>query len=147
MARRRRSTGHAMMAVPVLRHVRYESLPWDTHPIDLVEAPQGWGPFNGAWTPWDWHDPANEISDHYGSGESNDWEFSPFITEGDGGGWYTVFGDPAMDYVNTSYDAIAEQEAEDYGNSSTISNVISSSHGTSMLDRLRQAIAGNNNGG
>ena len=131
------------MERPVLRHVTYESLPWQTHPIDLVDAPQGWGPFNGAWTPWDWHDPANDISDHYGSGESNEWLFSPFTADGNGVGWYTVFGDPAMDYAfNTSYDAVAQQEAEDYGNTSTIANVVSSSHGTSMIQRLRDAIMG-----
>jgi hypothetical protein len=44
---------------PVLKKLRYAPLPWDTHPIDTApDQPQGWGPFNGPYSPWDFIDPA-----------------------------------------------------------------------------------------
>lgn len=31
----------------------YQPLPYLTHPIDTAIGPQGWGPFHGAYRPWD----------------------------------------------------------------------------------------------
>lgn len=37
----------------VMRELTYSPLPWQTHTNDLVQQSQGWGPFHGAWSPWD----------------------------------------------------------------------------------------------
>lgn len=50
------------MVAPVPEHhaetLTYAPLPWQTHPIDTVTGSQGWGPFNGPYTPWNFPDPA-----------------------------------------------------------------------------------------
>lgn len=131
-----------IMNRPVIRRLTFAPLPYETHPIDTYEGPQGWGPFNGAWTPWDWMDPADEISDVYGSGESNEWMFGPSYD------LLTLFGDDSLDFVNnTSYDAVAAQNTEEQqlAYTSTIANVIPRKN--DFLDRLRGIISGGSNGG
>lgn len=138
---RKRGVSQYMMETPVLRNLTFAPLPWQTHPIDLYDGPQGWGPFTGPWTPWDWHDPADAIAYTYGHGESNEWQFAPDYDI------ITVFGDPSLDWAwNTSYDAVAEQDAADsqMAYTSTIANVVAPS--PSLLDRFRSAIGGNNDG-
>lgn len=126
---------------PVIRQLTFAPLPYETHPIDTYEGPQGWGPFNGAWTPIDWDDPADMISYEYGSGESNDWEFAPPYD------MLTLFGDDSLDFVNnTSYAAVAQQRVEEdnLAYTSTIANVIPRT--SNFLDRLRDIISGNQGG-
>lgn len=127
-----------IMNRPVVRKLTFAPLPYETHPIDTYEGPQGWGPFNGAWTPWDWMDPADDISDHYGSGESNEWQFAPPYD------MLTLFGDDSLDFVNnTSYAAVAQQTAQenDLAYTSTIANVVP--RGGDFLSRLREIVSGN----
>jgi hypothetical protein len=35
-----------------MEHLTYAPLPWETHPIDTVTGIQGWGPFQGPYTPF-----------------------------------------------------------------------------------------------
>jgi len=123
---------------PTIRDLRFAPLPLATHPIDLYDGPQGWGPFYGPWTPWDFRDPASSISDHYGMGESNDWQFAPPYDI------ITVFHDPSLDWVyNTSYDVSAEhaQAADEIQYSSTISNQVPA-HTGGFLQRLASVLRG-----
>lgn len=50
--------GPAPAAQPLrLVNLSYAPLPWQTHPIDTTpDAPQGWGPFDGPWSPFDFPD-------------------------------------------------------------------------------------------
>lgn len=125
------------MQKPVVRQLEFAPLPWETHPIDLYQGPQGWGPFNGAWTPWDWMDPADDIAYTYGHGETNEWQFAPPYQT------LTLFDDSSLDFVNnTSYAAVAQQAQADQETAytSTIANVVS--RPPSMLSRLRAAMNG-----
>lgn len=129
-----------LMDRPVLREVEYDQLDWETHPIDLVSAPQGWGPFDCAWQPLPlWHDPADDITDEYGHGESNEWQFAPPYDI------ITVYGDDSMDYEwDTSYDVVGDQEAaeDEVGDYSTIAQVVGNTGRQSMLSRLRTTVMG-----
>lgn len=121
---------HTILTLPVLEEVEYGELPYITHPIDTVTGRQGWGPFTGPWTPWDWMDPADDISDSWSG--SNDWQVAlPYDL-------LTVFGDNSLDYAwSTSYDVAAEQAAaqDSHAQTSTIANV------TAPRPTLRQRIA------
>lgn len=122
---------------PELKELTYAPLPWDTHPIDLVEQPQGWGPFNGPWTPWDFLDPAASISDGYDG--DNEWQFAPPADI------LTVFGDRSLDLVgNTSYDVMAEQvqSQQEQSYTSTIANVVPNPNRGNFLKALRDALMG-----
>ncbi len=133
---KRRVAPLQMTNQPVLRELTYGSLDWVTHPIDLYDGPQGWGPFNGPWTPIDFADPAADISYMYGSGESNDWEFAPPYDV------ISVFADHSLDFAwNTSYDVAAERAAKERAQeyNSTIANV---SAPPTMLSRLRYVLQG-----
>lgn len=45
----------------VLRELEYAPLPWQTHPIDTAPSQsQGWGPFHGPYSPWDF-DSAKDV--------------------------------------------------------------------------------------
>lgn len=48
----------------------YSPLPWQTHPIDTVHEQQGWGPFFGPYTPWNFPDPATFMA---GAGIDDSW--------------------------------------------------------------------------
>ena len=125
-----------MMELPVLRPLTFAPLPYDTHPIDTYQGPQGWGPFYGPWTPWDFRDPAASVSYEYGNGESNDWQFAPDYDV------YTVFADHSLDLAwNTSYDNSMQQAEDERSKSrtSTIANVVAQS-GPSFFTRLRDAL-------
>lgn len=63
----------------VIKSLRYGSLPWKTHPIDVVEEFHGFGPFESAWSPWQFNDPASGIDvTWFGcGGASNNWHFQP----------------------------------------------------------------------
>lgn len=124
-----------MMELPTLRDLHFAPLPYQTHPIDLYDGPQGWGPFYGPWTPWDFRDPAASIAYTYGHGESNDWQFAPPYDV------ITVFADPSLNWAgNTSYD-IAMQNAQNEqqtAQSSTIANVVPKT--SSFLSKLRDVL-------
>lgn len=126
-----------MQELPTLRPLTFAPFPFQTHPIDTYDGPQGWGPFYGPWTPWDFHDPAAQIAYTYGHGESNDWEFAPpyEIT--------TLFQDRSLEWVfNTSYDVEAQNaEAEaEIQYTSTISNQVPAPG--SFINRLRGILRG-----
>lgn len=132
------SATQVMMEKPVLRQLTFAPLPLQTHPIDTYDGPQGWGPFNGAWTPWDWHDPAVHISDRYGSGESNEWEFAPPYDV------ITLFSDHSLSYVNnTSYalEVQRDKEEQDRAYTSTAANA-RAGRGQSVIARLREMLTG-----
>jgi hypothetical protein len=137
MGRRRTSDSHSpvqtVMEMPTIRPLTFGSFDWATHPIDTYDGPQGWGPFYGPWTPWDFRDPAADIAFSYGMGESNEWQFAPDYDV------ITLFGDSSLDYVNnTSYDTAMAQEQADRQTSynSTIANVVPNDGNASFFDRL-----------
>lgn len=133
----RQAAPQVMQELPTLRNLEFSSFPWQTHPIDMYHGPQGWGPFYGPWTPWDWHDPAAHISDRYGSGESNEWQFAPPYEIA------TLFADPSLRWAyNTSADVAAEQEEarQEVSYTSTISNQVPAPG--SFFGRLRELING-----
>jgi hypothetical protein len=141
MGRRRTADTPAVvqtvMEMPTIRPLSYGSLDWVTHPIDLYDGPQGWGPFYGPWTPWDFRDPAADIAFSYGMGESNEWQFAPPYDV------ITVFGDPALEWVNnTSYDSAMAQAQEERQTSynSTIANVVPNDGNSSFLNRLQDML-------
>src|SRR5882672_6115655 len=51
-------------------HLSFGSLNWNTHPIDTVHEQQGWGPFFGPYTPWNFPDPATFMA---GAGIDDSW--------------------------------------------------------------------------
>lgn len=127
---------------PVLRQLTYAPLPYETHPIDLYDGPQGWGPFNGPWTPWDFLDPSASVSDGYDG--DNEWRFAPPYE------LLTVFGDRSIDFVNnTSYDVNAQQmmAQEEQSYTSTIANVIPNPNRGNFLKALKSALSGSDNNG
>lgn len=131
------------MELPTLRNLTYAPLPYDTHPIDTYDGPQGWGPFYGPWTPFDFPDLAADIAYTYGHGESNDWLFAPPYDV------VTVFGDRSLEFDwNTSYDAAMTQAQEERQQSytSTIANVIPNASQSSLLSKLREVLQGNKDG-
>jgi hypothetical protein len=74
----------------------YSPLPWNTHPIDISNGPNGWGPFHGPWTPQDFWSPYWGIDATWLHGD-NAIFFSP------GYGNLTVYEDSSIDFVaNTS---------------------------------------------
>lgn len=115
------------------KRLEYQSLPYITHPIDIVIGHQGWGPFNGPWSPIDFFDPAADISIGYGAA-SNAWQFTPRYT-------YSIFGDPSLDYVDNAAALNAvSRGSEVYGQSSTIGNVLGQSSSAGLLARIRSAL-------
>jgi hypothetical protein len=77
--------------------LRYAPLPWETHPIDTSNGPNGWGPFHGPWTPQDFWSPYWGIDATWDLGDNAIW-FAP------GYGNLTVYEDSSIDFVaNTSY--------------------------------------------
>lgn len=125
-----------MMELPTLRPLTFAPLPYETHPIDTYDGPQGWGPFYGPWTPWDFRDPAADISFVYGSGESNEWTHAPAYDV------MTLFSDNSLDYVyNTSYDAEVQASEADRQRAytSTAANAVGP-RGESVLSRLRDML-------
>ena len=120
-----------------LRALTFGSLPYDTHPIDTYDGPQGFGPFWGPWTPIDFADPAASVAYMYGHGESNDWEFAPDYDI------ITVFSDHSLDFAwNTSYDvgAMNAQDEAQQSYNSTIANVVPNPNASSFISRLRDAL-------
>ena len=134
----KRAIAQTVQEIPTLRSLTFGSLPYDTHPIDTYDGPQGWGPFYGPWTPWDFRDPAADISYVYGSGESNDWQFAPDYDV------ITLFADHSLDYVaNSSWDVAAQNSEDEQRTSytSTIANVVPQP-APSWLRRLRDSLQG-----
>jgi hypothetical protein len=79
--------------------VTFESLPWNTHPIDIVHGPQGWGPFAGPWSPQDYVPAVCSVGGQ--SGVSNHWcedAYTPTMAPGYAD--ITVFTDRSQDLVN-----------------------------------------------
>jgi hypothetical protein len=56
--------------VPQTERLEFAPLPWQTHPIDTVHEQEGWGPFFGPYTPWNFPDPATFMA---GCGIDDTW--------------------------------------------------------------------------
>lgn len=134
----RRSTSdtgrpQTVMDLPTIRPLTYGSFDWATHPIDTYDGPQGWGPFYGPWTPWDFRDPAADLAYTYGMGESNEWQFAPDYDV------ITLFADHSLNYDwNTTYDTAMEAARDEQQTSytSTIANVVPNEGNQSFLAKL-----------
>lgn len=104
----------------VMDHQSYSSMPWITHPIDMTNTPQGWGPFGagGPFTFIDFINPQMFIDIGYSKGD-NSWRTSPRYANS------TLFDDPSLDRTNNSsvFGSIRQAlGAADRGMSSTIAN-------------------------
>jgi len=106
----------------------YQALPWDTHPIDTVHGPQGWGPMNGPYTPFNFPElvtnMANGGIDITWSAGSNLTMLAPPY------GVTTIFTDNSTALVNAQLAAINDEAAKSRGYSSTISNADFSQSGS-----------------
>lgn len=102
--------------------IEYGSLPYTTHPIDLVTGYQGFGPFAGPYTPWDFED-SQEIAAP--GGVNIHW-----TTQGDNAVTYapplavlTAMNDRSLDLAsNPGLTAVLMQNAAATPNTSTVSN-------------------------
>jgi hypothetical protein len=88
----------------VLRPLQYQSIQWETHPIDIAIGPNGWGPFHGPWTPQDFISPYWGIDATWMHGD-NAIYFAPGYAN------LTVYEDPSIDFVaNNSMMAEIERQ-------------------------------------
>lgn len=108
-----------------LKQLTYAPLPLETHPIDIAYGPQGWGPFDGPWTPEDFWSPYWGINATWMSGDN-----ATLIAPG-----YDIislFDDPSIDFAaNHSFLAELQRDAGravNYGN--TIANGVTLDAGT-----------------
>lgn len=105
-----------------LDHIEYGSLPYATHPIDTVTGYQGFGPFDGPYTPWDFAD----SQDIAAPGGVNVY----WTTQGDNRTDYappyaviTAMQDRSLDFAsNPGLTAVLMQNAAASPNTSTASN-------------------------
>lgn len=79
----------------VERQLTYAPLPWDTHPIDTVTGSQGWGPFEGPWTPQDFISPFWGIDITWAAGDNATTYSPPYDI-------LTLQEDPSLDFVSNS---------------------------------------------
>ena len=104
--------------------LRYESLPYQSHPIDVAIGPQGWGPFSGPYTPKDYVTSQQGVGGM--SGVSQGYNAEIFYTD-HAPGYHdvTVFSDPSLARVNnTLVQAQNDQSPGAYNYSSTIANAL-----------------------
>ncbi len=108
----------------VWKPLRYESLPWETHPIDIAIGPQGWGPFDGPYTPKDYITSQQAAAGM--SGLNIGYNDAVFHTD-HAPGYHdiTIFPDRAQDSVNN---ILVQAQNEQYpaapAYSSTIANAL-----------------------
>lgn len=111
----------------VMRKTTYAPLPWETHPIDTVVGPQGWGPFEGPYSPKDYLPQGNCAGI---SGLDIGYNKDPFLPDhGPGYSEVTIFTDRSTDLVNGVL-TNAQNNGAQHANpaySSTISNAIARS--------------------
>ena len=126
--------------------------PWDvqSHPIDLAEGPQGWGPFDGPYSPKDYLDPTAYMGM---SGINIGYNTLPYVTD-HGPGYHdiTIFPDRSTASVNNVLvQAVNAETTRPVSYSSTIANTLSRSAerkgvATSgvgdLMNRLRTAVQG-----
>ena len=141
-----RADAHGMEWKPV----QFQSMPWETHPIDIVIGPQGWGPFWGPYTPRDYISGPQSVAGM--SGISTGYNADPLIID-HGPGYHdiTIFPDRSLDNVNNMLVKAQNESSQTGANyTSTISNALSrvkeqgggSSLGASgdLLARLRSSL-------
>lgn len=85
----------------VLRHLEYESMPWQTHPIDIAHGSQGWGPFPGPWSPCDFESAKDVMTGGFGldityDAGDNRTDYAPPYSV------YTIMQDKSLDLVNNT---------------------------------------------
>lgn len=136
------------MKQPVWKRLRYAALDWQTHPIDTApDQPQGWGPFDGPYTPKDYIDPVNFMGM---SGINIGYNTEPtMVDHAPGYHDITVFPDKSTASVNNILVNAQNNETQRPGVSytSTISNTLTRAKETggpsSMSDlftRLKSAV-------
>lgn len=118
-----------------LQPLTYAPLPWNTHPIDTTpDAPQGWGPYNGPWSPQDFGSPAMAVNIYWTQGDNDlAGQLAPGYDE------LTLYQDNSLDMVNNAPflgGLVPAVEAAALSATSTISNVVSKS----ALGRFRSAV-------
>ena len=97
--------GGLQLHAPIVETLHYGSLPYLTHPIDLVTGKQGWGWRNGPWMPVEFVNPADAVSSAW-AGENTVMISPPYDVA-------TLFDDPSMQRVgNTSFWAALTQAAK-----------------------------------
>jgi hypothetical protein len=107
-----------------LKSLTYAPLPYETHPIDTTPSQQqGWGPFHGPYTPWDFE---SAIESQAPGG------IDIFWTQGDNVGVVdyappyavlTIMQDKSLDLVNNQgMVSVMAQNANAAPNTSTFSN-------------------------
>jgi hypothetical protein len=125
-----------------LKKLTFSAMPWETHPIDLVSQPQGWGPFRGPWQGEEssFINPAAYIDIGYGQSD-NTWRFGPGYGKG------TLFMDRSGQLVNNASPLAVLQAAFAGAASSTatIGNGVIPGQGATQtapgaLARLRKAL-------
>lgn len=97
--------------IEVWKHLTYESLPWQTHPIDVAIGPQGWGPMQGPYTPFNFPDPRMAMAG--GQGINCSWiQGDNTIMYAPGYADATAFADKATSLVNNQqYPGVASSAA------------------------------------
>ena len=141
-----------MIAVkqPIWKRVTYRALDVQSHPIDTVEGPQGWGPFDGPYSPRDYLCPQTQMAM---SGINVGYNLKTDITD-HAPGYHdiTVFTDRSTASVNNALEQARNDETVQAGSiySSTISNTITrakevTGQGGNMADmisKLKSAVGG-----
>jgi hypothetical protein len=136
----------------VWKKLTYRSWDVQSHPIDLAEGPQGWGPFDGPYTPKDYLDPVAFMGM---SGISVGYNVEA-LTVDHGPGYHdiTIFPDRSTESVNNALvkainnETVGSSPSTSY--TSTISNSMARVRETTggaskvgdLLTRLKTAVAG-----
>ena len=112
------------MRQPVWKKLRFAPLDWQTHPIDTApDQPQGWGPFDGPYTPKDYIDPVSFMGmSGINIGYTDD---AYRIDHGPGYHDITVFPDRSTSSVNNVLTGARNNESPPPGvYTSTIANTV-----------------------
>lgn len=83
-----------------MRQLTYRSLDINSHPIDTVQEEHGFGPFESAFSPWEFADPAASVDRTWNAGSSDHGFGAP-------ANLLTLFSDPSTDRVNQVLGAMA----------------------------------------
>lgn len=135
----------------VWKRLRYAPLDWQTHPIDTApDQPQGWGPFDGPYSPRDYLSPATQMGM---SGINIGYTADRYLID-HAPGYHdiTVFPDRSTASVNNVLVNAENNATRAVGSvySSTISNTITRAQETGggsgasiadLMTRLRGAVA------
>lgn len=105
-----------------LERIEYAPLPYNTHPIDTVTGYQGFGPFDGPYTPWNFPDSQDiaapgGVNIYWTEQGSNKVDFAPPYAV------LTAMTDRSIEFANNpGLTAVLMQNAAASPNTSTASN-------------------------